>query len=867
MNHCSAGKKALKVANMTRPGYVIYPSFYIGHHVKLRCVRKRCVPPSWSHASYTILRKACAKNVHGPLKDVPSPTTGPKVNPLTEPTRVEREAKELWKKYDVTGDPKLLHDAILLLRKVLNMLPQDYDGRDGPYSDLASLLATYFQCTGDVAALDEAIELNRAVLEMRPVGDPSRAMSLSNMAIIPTARCETSDEMASIKEGVHMLKEGITLKVKSNQDYLGSCSTLVSMLSYRYQVSGNLAILDEAIHISRGVLKSCPDKHPERGTMVSNLGSLLQIKYESVGNLILLEEALQLHRDALALSKEGEPDRTRLLSNLAGCLGLSYQARGELILLDEVIELEQAALRLRPRGHPGQLLSYGNIAIARKTQYDVLGNHDLLDEAIGFERMALELTPDGHSERATSCSSLATSLGKRFQSSGDTILLDECIELEREALRLRPDGHADRVSSCGNLAVWLHMRYSLSKNLDDLHEAVGLMRTALALMTPGNPHHAMLCTNLSVILRNYHGHVSQDSSLLDEAVQLTQKALDLRPVGDPNHATACIAHAISILHRDRFQRDGSRFEEIEVLCHKALPLQPAHRTWIPMLMLADISVTPHAPRTDIDKAIEFVSKAVSAPLGNVINLVNDASSVLNRIHTLDPTANQCAELLPIYTRLMEMLPLLAGFALDRRTQLRSQLPVSNLGSDAVACAIASGDLHIGLELLEQSRGVMWSQALHVSDPQTYELPESLRVELHDLLVSMATDTASKLEHSIGARGPSTSDLRHRRAIRIQAILSQARSMPGLERFMLGDTSERLMQAAKDHPVIILLSTRRECYALVIRNETTLSHVPLVIKPEDVSQLWSMEEGLMSRGYAAQQRSFMISKAKTLSKAE
>jgi hypothetical protein len=76
-----------------------------------------------------------------------------------------------------------------------------------------------------------------------------------------------------------------------------------------------------------------------------------------------------------------------------------------------------------------------------------------------------------------------------------------------------------------------------------------------------------------------------------------------------------------------------------------------------------------------------------------------------------------------------------------------------------------------------------------------------------------------------------------------------------------------MQAAKDHPVIILLSTRRECYALVIRNETTLSHVPLVIKPEDVSQLWSVEEELMSRGYTAQQRSFMISKAKTLSKAE
>jgi tetratricopeptide (TPR) repeat protein len=786
---------------------------------------------------------------------------------VSQAVGLESKAEELFNKFGKNEDPQLIIVAIDMLKKTLELLPNDLTRRKRTYGNLSTLLTAYFQCSGDVAALDEALNFDRIVLDMLPFGDPGRPSSLASLARTLTVYYEAFGVVALLNEGIEMMKEAIQqdIDAESDKDPIDACSQLIHMLSLRYKASGDHEILDDAVRIARIVLEACTDAHPLRGKAYTNLSVLLMLKYESLGDIGILEEAIIFSRTAVNLAEEA-PDKAIWLNNLAAALGLLYEAKGDTTLLDEIVVLENIARDLRPSGHPCHLTACTNLANARKAQYDTLGSYALLDEAIELERMVLRSTPLGDPHRSLLCSNLATSLGKRYETSGDLAFLHESIKLEREALTQRPEGHPERGTSCGNLGAWIYIRYRSSQNLDHLQEAVTLMRTALLLRNPAHGNHASLCIQLSIALRRYYDHTSNDATVLEEAVQLSQKAFIIRSSDHPDYGDACLTHAMALTHYDEVMDNTNHFDEIMALCQKGLPLLSNHRAWIPLLMLARMSVVSRGRQVDIHKAINYVKEAVAKPPCDIIGLAKNASLTLSRIHRLVLTNQQWAGLLPAYTHLIRILPLLASFALDRRTQLHSQLPVTHLGSDAVTSAIAARDFPAGLELLEQSRGVIWTQALHVSDPQTQGLPEELQVELRELLVSMAADTASIVEHASG--GPNTSDLRHRRATRIQALLYQIRSMPGLERFMLGESHECLMQAAKDHLVVILIATRRASYALVLRDSTSLVYVPLEVRAKDIVQLWTLNGSSMSRGsLPLDRRGMKLSSGKVASRVE
>jgi hypothetical protein len=130
----------------------------------------------------------------------------------------------------------------------------------------------------------------------------------------------------------------------------------------------------------------------------------------------------------------------------------------------------------------------------------------------------------------------------------------------------------------------------------------------------------------------------------------------------------------------------------------------------------------------------------------------------------------------------------------------------------VAASLA-GQPAAAVSLLDRSQGVVWTQALHQRDPQMEGAPQGVAIELENLLRSVATsapvDPTGLPEH--------TRDLRHRQNARIQVILREIRAMPGLERFMLGSTYETLREAARDHPVVMLVAARDHTFAFIIPN--------------------------------------------------
>jgi hypothetical protein len=139
---------------------------------------------------------------------------------------------------------------------------------------------------------------------------------------------------------------------------------------------------------------------------------------------------------------------------------------------------------------------------------------------------------------------------------------------------------------------------------------------------------------------------------------------------------------------------------------------------------------------------------------------------------------------------------------------------------------------LGLECLELAQGVIWSQSLHRRDPELAAVPASLAYDLQQLLRSMETGMIAE------PGGLTVRDMVHATSSRMYILLREIRALPGLDRFMLGETFGTLRLVAANHPVVVLVGARQHYYALIIASTLVHGHALLEfdINDEDLSDL-------------------------------
>jgi hypothetical protein len=440
--------------------------------------------------------------------------------------------------------------------------------------------------------------------------------------------------------------------------------------------------------------------------------------------------------------------------------------------------------------------------------------------------------PDQHNDeaRATAraCGDLAISLRARYDQTGDVSLLDEAIELGRKSLSLQPEGDSGRAKACGDLAVSLQMAFDRhGKPVQLLHEAVSLGREALSLYPPGHMHRAQACGVLSGLLQASY-NVTADHALLDEAIALGREALALRPAGtgDSSRAQAMqlLADSLktcseSIGEPDMESEATSLYRGVLVLCPPGHPDR-----WQSLLRLAEHDLDNHDP----ESAIRNVQEAMTAVCRMLPRMLSRAVAVLQRIQSSGvPGPVMAKSLLQLYSTALNLATVVTGFVLDRSLQLYYTKEYRNLGSGAFICGTQSNDWSSAFPLLERARGIVWSQTLYLRDPQLEDVPATLAEELSILLRGLS---ASSNDNSTAMPDSGTfsteQDRRHSQHGRIQRILQEIRSLPGLHNFMRGLGFQTLLQSASRNPVVVLVAEDSGCHALVIRSPTDFVHIAL-----------------------------------------
>jgi hypothetical protein len=717
-------------------------------------------------------------------------------------------------------------DAIEHARKALASCSPDHPDR----AECAALLGHhlymgYIQC-GDISMIDEAIEAEREVLALRPPGHPNRAVSCSNLGVSLHTRYEQTGDVALLDEAIELKREALSLRPSGHPDRAEGCATLAHSLRRRYELTGDAALLDKSVELDREALTLRPLGHPHRATSYSNLALSLHMHYELTGDVAALDDAINLTREALSLRPPGHPNRATSCSNLAVSLHTRYEHTGDVALLDEAIELDREALSLRPSDHPDRAISCSNLAASLHTRYKQTGDVALLDEAIELEREALALQPSGYPDRTISCSNLAALLHMRYEQTGDAALLDEAIELTHKALSLRPPGHPDRAYSCVNLAAALHKRYKQTGNVALLDEEIDLKREALALRPPGHPDRANSCANLAVSLDVLYEQTG-DLAFLDEAIKLDREALALQPLGHPDRAYSCSNLAALLNTRYKQTGDAALLDEAIETCIYATKHSPPSQVWYPLTQLSRLHLLCNSPRYSVSQALEYLQQSFQPKVDETHHFISAVCDIAALVwdHSSAWSPHTAALLVDAYAKIVDQLPLVAGFVLDMSSRLKTLKSTRQVGSDACVAASLAKQPTTAVTLLDRAHGVVWTQALHQRDPQMEGAPKDLSIELEDLL------------RTIGASAPAvnptrlidhTQDFRHRQYTRIQVILREIRAMPGLARFMLGSTYETLREAARNDPVVTLVAARGHAFALIVSSALEDEPYPLCL---------------------------------------
>src|SRR5262249_16117715 len=141
---------------------------------------------------------------------------------------------------------------------------------------------------------------------------------------------------------------------------------------------------------------------------------------------------------------------------------------------------------------------------------------------------------------------------------------------------------------------------------------------------------------------------------------------------------------------------------------------------------------------------------------------------------------------------------------------------------AAACAIAANQLDRAVELLEQGRGVLWSQLL-----ETHTDLDALRQADPELAARLDTVRAA-LDHPTPpvARTSNTSapgtdvDGRMVLAREWDRLIDQVRALPGFSDFARPPQATHMRRAATAGTVVVVNISRWRCDALLVTDTTT-----------------------------------------------
>ncbi|MFJ3791258.1 hypothetical protein [Kitasatospora sp. NPDC090091] len=558
----------------------------------------------------------------------------------------------LRERYARLGEPADLDRAIDSYTAARALVPAGHISQSHLTATLWAMIGLRWGRSG--GAEDETLMIRTGLDAAATVTDPRVAGRLrSLLAFALQHRNQRTGDPADLDAAVRLCRDFLAAEGADDADRIPTRAQLCYLLRVRYSRSGDLAELDEAVEHGRAAVASEGADPVELALWRSDLSAALRERAESTNSTEDIDEAVEFGR--LAAGGGANPGAT---SHYAGALAHRFQALGELDDLHKAVRLSRTALQLAQADAGAHLSNLGANLARRDT---ALGTRADLDEAIGVFRDAVAATGEHHQSRPNRLYNLAAALCKRYQEDGAEADLAESREAATAAAALATEGHPVRAYVLDLLGQLSRLRYRRLGEPADLDRAVGEGRTARDAAARHPALGALVGNLASYLLDRFE--LTGSTADLDEAVSSCRTGLRMRGQQAANLGVA-LGRALAA----RFEAIGDPADAREAVeVRRAFAEDPSGRT-----------------ESRLAAAVEWGGFALDHGL---------------------PDALQA------YRTAVPLQRLAVSLGADRADRERILARWRGLAGDAAEAALAADDPVVAVELLEQGRGVLWSQLL------------------------------------------------------------------------------------------------------------------------------------------------------------
>ncbi|MFE9746824.1 CHAT domain-containing protein [Saccharothrix saharensis] len=728
----------------------------------------------------------------------------------------------------------------------------------------------------EIADVEEAVAvLREGVAEAGP-GDLREALR-PQLALALLARAQWSPSPEARDEAIGLLSDAGDAFAPGTSGHLAIRLHLGRALQLRYNETGDPAALVEAVEVARSALRTTGPDHAQHSTLLVLLGTVLTQLFERTDDLAALDEAVDAHRRAAAAVSTGDGALAVALSELANSLRGRYVRRGDPGDLAEAVEAARRALALpglQPSERASTAMALGNTLLVR-------GQHtgDLADlaAAVDLGRDAVADLPAGHflvplhlmalgtalwaryertgaiadlhesidvmgaaadrgggAQRSLMLTNLANALCARARHLGSTADLDAAVDTARAAVDAASEATA--TTCLLNFAVALHIRYLERRDVPDLDAAVEAASVAVERCPADHQHRAQLLSSLAMMRYN-RDQVRPGGDDLDQAAALLREAV---AITDPTHASLAM-HRLNLASvlRARYDRRGQEDDATEAVeqsrrAAAAIPEDDPRRAvvWLNLGLLLGLRHDRHRVAADYDDAVVACRTAAGARSATPVMRSSAALTwaFLAARHADWPTAVEA------FGVAAALLPQAAWHGVERGARERRLDRWEGVATAGAAAALAAGRVDLAVELLEQGRSVLWSQALQTRDDAS--VLRERDPALHDRMRSVAAEMAAAAVDTPDVLTPTPpagsaadaarldQDRRIRLAEEWDRLLARARALPGLEHLLRVPPLAALRDGLPDGPVVLINVHDTRCDALVVRRDGPVEHIGL-----------------------------------------
>jgi tetratricopeptide (TPR) repeat protein len=667
-----------------------------------------------------------------------------------------------------------------------------------------------------------------------------------------------------------------------------------ALLLQRFEATGNFELVEAAEEMLRKSLLRLPEDSRLRGMRLSSLGVALRLRSELTGNSDLLAEAEAVGRAGLDSVPGDDPWRVAVGFNLAATLLRIAERDGDIAVAEEAVALCRTAAdasepdtfeltREQCQGQLGMALFY---------VFLISGDFKSLEEAVETLRSAADDLPAWHLMRAGVLGALAQALARLADRTGDGNLLQEAADAAGQAMDAVPPGHPYRAGHVSNLAKILMQIFEHSSptaghaGIPDpertglLADALDLAREAMAGTPTGHSQRAVHLANLGAVLLSAAGHAASAGqastagrgkgpgdrgALLREAVDVLREAVAAAPDEHPMRASylnnlglALRAIAIATVNVGELADAARAVREAIAAVPDDHPNRAEFQVNLAAILWDLAERTADASLPDEASALD-VAVAASADAPTLLRI-----AAYRRIAAHAVEAGQDTAALAALEAAIDLAPRLAPRTLQLRDREDRLASLAGLASEAATAALAAGWPERAVELLEQTRGVLFADLLDARGGDLDRLA-AVRPDLAGSVAALrdhreALDGLDPLRPGKFASDPSVTfrvarDLAADRRSADEAwddLIARIREIEGFAGFFGPPRAADLAARAGDGPVVFVSVSPARGDALIVTGDPDepVRAVPLTdLRYADVIEQVSLLSDACGQGYA------------------